>query len=470
MLSAGCAIGCGNVWKFPWMCGRNGGGSFMLLYILCLLVLGLPVMVMEFSVGRAAQASPIYMYQRLEKPGHKWGVFGVFSLIGNIALMAFYTVVTGWIFYYFVKFLTGSNADFGFAQMIADPKVNVTYLFITVLVAFLILSCNLQGGLEQVTKGMMIALLVLMLVLAVHSLTFAGAAEGLRFYLVPDFSAIDGSVVVAAMNQAFFSLSVGMGGMAIFGSYIGKDHSLVGESLHVIFLDTFVAVLAGIIIFPACFTYDLEVTAGPSLLFDTMASVFTHIPGGRWWGALFFLFMVFAALSTVLGVCENILAMIRELTGWSRPKGCAICGVGIFALALTTALGYSVLHFQPFAPGTAWLDFWDFVVSNNVLPLGSLVLASFCCNRFGWGSGQFCRRSQHRQGPESAPLDEAHLPLFCTCGDPVHLSVWDVHLYLAVKTGQIGAEFAGSELWFTAPAQNTIQHILKFKSHFSVTV
>ena len=403
MLSAGCAIGCGNVWKFPWMCGRNGGGSFMLLYILCLLVLGLPVMVMEFSVGRAAQASPIYMYQRLEKPGHKWGVFGVFSLIGNIALMAFYTVVTGWIFYYFVKFLTGSNADFGFAQMIADPKVNVTYLFITVLVAFLILSCNLQGGLEQVTKGMMIALLVLMLVLAVHSLTFAGATEGLRFYLVPDFSAIDGSVVVAAMNQAFFSLSVGMGGMAIFGSYIGKDHSLVGESLHVIFLDTFVAVLAGIIIFPACFTYDLEVTAGPSLLFDTMASVFTHIPGGRWWGALFFLFMVFAALSTVLGVCENILARTRELTGWSRPKGCAICGVGIFALALTTALGYSVLHFQPFAPGTAWLDFWDFVVSNNVLPLGSLVLALFCCNRFGWGWDNFVAEANTGKGLKVRP-------------------------------------------------------------------
>ena len=410
MLSAGCAIGCGNVWKFPWMCGRNGGGSFMLLYILCLLVLGLPVMVMEFSVGRAAQASPIYMYQRLEKPGHKWGVFGVFSLIGNIALMAFYTVVTGWIFYYFVKFLTGSNADFGFAQMIADPKVNVTYLLITVLVAFLILSCNLQGGLEQVTKGMMIALLVLMLVLAVHSLTFAGAAQGLRFYLVPNFSAIDGSVVVAAMNQAFFSLSVGMGGMAIFGSYIGKDHSLVGESLHVIFLDTFVAVLAGIIIFPACLTYDLEVTAGPSLLFDTMASVFTHIPGGRWWGALFFLFMVFAALSTVLGVCENILAMIRELTGWSRPKGCTICGVGIFALALTTALGYSVLHFQPFAPGTAWLDFWDFVVSNNVLPLGSLVLALFCCNRFGWGWDNFVAEANTGKGLKVRPWMK---PIFC---------------------------------------------------------
>ena len=403
MLSAGCAIGCGNVWKFPWMCGRNGGGSFMLLYILCLLVLGLPVMVMEFAVGRAAQASPITMYQRLEKPGHKWGVFGVFSLLGNVALMAFYTVVTGWILYYFVKFLTGQQADFGFAQMIADPGVNVTYLGVTVLLAFLILSFNLQGGLERVTKVMMTALLVLMLVLAGHSLTFSGAAEGLRFYLVPDFSAIDGSVVVAAMNQAFFSLSVGMGGMAIFGSYIGKERSLMGESIHIIFLDTFVAVLAGIIIFPACYTYGLEVTAGPSLLFDTMASVFNHIPGGRWWGALFFLFMVFAALSTVLGVCENILAMIRELTGWSRPKGCVVCGAGIFALALPTALGYSVLHFQPFAPGTAWLDFWDFIVSNNVLPLGSLVLALFCCNRFGWDWDNFVTEANTGKGPQVRP-------------------------------------------------------------------
>ena len=469
MLSAGCAIGCGNVWKFPWMCGSNGGGSFMLLYILCLLVLGLPVMVMEFAVGRAAQASPIYMYQRLEKPGHKWGVFGVFSLIGNIALMAFYTVVTGWIFYYFVKFLTGSNADFGFAQMIADPKVNVTYLFITVLVAFLILSCNLQGGLERVTKGMMIALLVLMLVLAVHSLTFAGAAEGLRFYLVPDFSAIDGSVVVAAMNQAFFSLSVGMGGMAIFGSYIGKDHSLVGESLHVIFLDTFVAVLAGIIIFPACFTYDLEVTAGPSLLFDTMASVFTHIPGGRWWGALFFLFMVFAALSTVLGVCENILTMIRELTGWSRPKGCAVCGVGIFAPGADDGPGLQRAALPAFRPRHRLAGLLGFCCVQQCAAAGQPGTGIVLLQPFWLGMGQFCCRSQHRQGPESAPLDEAHLPLFCTCGDPVHLSVWDVHLYLAVKTGQIGAEFAGSKLWFAAPAQNTIQHILKFKSYFPVT-
>ena len=297
MLSAGCAIGCGNVWKFPWMCGQNGGGSFMLLYILCLLVLGLPVMVMEFAVGRAAQASPVTMYQRLEKPGHKWGVFGVVSLIGNIAIMAFYTVVTGWILYYFVKFLTGQHADFGFAQMIADPGLNVTYLLVVLIAAFVLLSFNLQGGLERVTKYMMSALLVLMLVLAVHSLTFAGAAEGLRFYLVPDFSAIDGGVIVAAMNQAFFSLSVGMGGMAIFGSYIGKDHALMGESLRVIFLDTFVAVLAGIVIFPACFTYGLEVTAGPSLLFDTMAGVFGKYGRGP---------LVGRAVLPVHGVCGAV--------------------------------------------------------------------------------------------------------------------------------------------------------------------
>ena len=237
-----------------------------------------------------------------------------------------------------------------------------------------------------------------MLVLAVHSLTLSGAANGLKFYLVPDFSKINGSVIVGAMNQAFFTLSVGMGGMAIFGSYIDKKRSLMGESVTIILLDTLVAVLAGIIMFPACFTYGLEVNAGPSLLFDTMADVFNHMAGGRIWGTLFFLFMVFAALSTVLGVCENILAMIRELTGWSRKKGCIVCGAGIFVLALTTALGYSVLHFQPFAAGTAWLDFWDFIVSNNVLPLGSLVLTLFCCNSFGWGWENFVQEANTGHG------------------------------------------------------------------------
>ncbi len=403
MLSAGCAIGCGNVWKFPRMCGQNGGGGFMLVYLACLVLLGLPAIVMEFAIGRASQASPVFMYRKLEKPGHKWGIFGIVCLIGNIALMAFYTVVTGWIIYYFVKFLTGQNDSFGFVAMITNPGVNVTFLLVTVVAAFAILSFNLQGGLERVTKYMMVSLLILMMVLAIHGLTLSGAKEGLKFYLVPDFSKIDGSVVVSAMNQAFFTLSTGMGGMAIFGSYIGKDRSLMGESVHVIVLDTFVAVIAGVIMFCACFTYGLEVNAGPSLLFDTMATVFSHMPGGRWWGALFFLFMVFAAMSTVLGVCENILAMVRELTGWSRPKGCVVCAAGIFVLALTTALGYSVIKFQPFAEGTAWLDLWDFIVSNNILPLGSLVLALFCCNKFGWGWDKFVEEANTGKGLKIKP-------------------------------------------------------------------
>ena len=398
MLSAGCAIGCGNVWKFPWMCGQNGGGGFMLVYLACLVLLGLPAIVMEFAIGRASQASPVFMYRKLEKPGHKWGIFGIVCLIGNIALIAFYTVVTGWIIYYFVKFLTGQNDSFGFEAMITNPGVNVTFLLVTVVAAFAILSFNLQGGLERVTKYMMVSLLILMMVLTINGLTLSGAKEGLKLYLVPDFSKIDGSVVVSAMNQAFFTLSTGMGGMAIFGSYIGKDRSLMGESVHVIVLDTFVAVIAGVIMFCACFTYGLEVNAGPSLLFDTMATVFSHMPGGRWWGALFFLFMVFAAMSTVLGVCENILAMVRELTGWSRPKGCVVCAAGIFVLALTTALGYSVIKFQPFAEGTAWLDLWDFIVSNNILPLGSLVLALFCCNKFGWGWDKFVEEANTGKG------------------------------------------------------------------------
>lgn len=400
MLSAGCAIGCGNMWKFPWMCGQNGGGSFMLVYIICLIILGIPALTMEFAIGRAAQTSPLNMYKKLEKPGQKWGGFGIICLIGNLALMAFYTVVCGWLIYYFCKFVTGRQQTLGFASMIASPTINVVFLLITVVLAFFILSFHLQGGLERITKFIMSALLVLMLVLAVHSLLLKGAGQGLRFYLKPDISKINGSVVVAAMNQAFFTLSTGMGSMAIFGSYIGKDRTLMGEALHVITLDTLVAFLAGVIIFPACFTYDLEVGAGPSLLFDTMATVFNNMPGGRVWGSLFFLFMIFAALSTVLGVCENILAMVRELTGWSRPKGSLVCGIIVFLLALTTALGFNVLHFQPFAEGTTWMDFWDFVVSTNILPLGSLVLAIFCCHKFGWGWDNFFKEANTGVGPK----------------------------------------------------------------------
>lgn len=387
LLSAGCAIGCGNVWKFPWMCGQYGGGIFVLIYLLCLIVLGIPVMTMEFSLGRASQASPVRMYKKLEKPGTKWHIHGYAALLGNVCLMAFYTVVCGWMIYYFIKFLTGNNAEIGFEAMITNPTINVTFLAVTVILGFGILCFNLQGGLERVTKYMMIILFVLMIVLAVHSGMLSGAKEGLKFYLVPDISKINGKVIVGAMNQAFFTLSLGIGSMAIFGSYIDKDHALLGESLNVVFLDTFVAVVSGLIIFPACFTFDVEVGAGPSLLFDTMASVFNNMAGGRWWGALFFLFMVFAALSTVLAVFENILACVREMTGWSRPKGCLVCGIVIFLLSITTALGYSTFSgFVPFAKGSAWLDFWDFLVSTNLLPLGSLVVALFCCNkRYGWG-------------------------------------------------------------------------------------
>ena len=391
LLSAGCAIGCGNVWKFPWLTGQNGGGGFVLVYVLCLLLLGLPVMTMEFSLGRASQASPVKMYQKLQKPGQKWHAHGYLALLGNICLMSFYTVVTGWMFYYFFKFAMGQSAGLGFVPMITNPGVNMLFMAIVVVLGFFILSFNLQGGLERVTKYMMVALLFLMIVLAINSCTLEGAAEGLKFYLLPDFSKITPKVVVSAMNQAFFTLSLGIGSMAIFGSYIGKERSLMGESVNVILLDSFVAITAGFIIFPACFTYNVEVGAGPSLLFDTMATVFNSMYGGRLWGAIFFLFMVFAAMSTILAVFENILACVRELTGWNRPKGCVVCGVGIFLTSITTALGFSVLSgFEPFAPGSSFLDFWDFIVSNNLLPLGSMIIALFCCNkRFGWGWENF---------------------------------------------------------------------------------
>ena len=411
LLSAGCAIGCGNVWKFPWMAGQYGGGGFVLIYVLCLLVLGLPVMVMEFSLGRASQASPVGMYQKLQKRGQKWHTHGYFALFGNVCLMSFYTVVAGWILYYFYKFAVGQSANLSFGTMISNPSVNMISMVIVVVLGFAILSFKLQGGLERVTKYMMVALLGLMVVLAVNSLTMSGAAEGMKFYLLPDFKKITPSVVVGAMNQAFFSLSLGIGSMAIFGSYIDKKRSLMGESVNVILLDTFVAVTAGIIIFPACFTYDMEVGAGPGLLFDTMATVFNNMNGGRIWGSVFFLFMVFASMSTVLAVFENILACVRELTGWSRPKGSIVCAIGILITSTTTALGYSVFKFQPFAEGSAWLDLWDFIVSYNLLPLGSLVFVAFCCNkRFGWGWDKFIAEANAGKGLK---VKNWMKPIFC---------------------------------------------------------
>lgn len=411
LLSAGCAIGCGNVWKFPWMVGENGGGAFVLVYLLCLVLLGLPAMTMEFALGRAAQASPVRMYQKLEKPGQKWHLHGYAALIGNVCLMAFYTVVTGWMMYYFVSFLTGNVDSLGFVNMISNPVINVSYLAIAVILGFFILTFRLQKGLEKATKYMMCALLILMLLLAVKSGTYEGAAEGYLFYLVPDFSKLNLSVVVAAMNQAFFTLSVGIGSMAIFGSYLGEDRSLLGESVNVVLLDSFVAIVAGLIIFPSCTAYGLQVTSGPALLFDTMSTVFLHVPGGRIWGSLFFLFMVFAAFSTELAVCENILACVRELTGWSRKKGCVICGMVVFLMALTTALGFGVIPFHPFGEGSSFLDFWDFIVSTNLLPLGALVIALFCTNqRFGWGWDKLVQEANKGRGLK---IQNWMKPVFC---------------------------------------------------------
>jgi len=412
LLSAGCAIGCGNVWKFPWMAGQYGGGGFLLVYLLCLLILGLPVMIMEFSMGRASQSSPVRMYQKLEKPGQKWHIHGYFALAGNICLMAFYTTVAGWITYYFYKFLVGDTGGLGFVAMITDPVVNMTFMSIVVILGFVVVSFKLQSGLERVTKYMMVALLLLMIVLAVNSATLPKAAEGLKFYLLPDFSRINGKVIVGAMNQSFFTLSLGIGSMAIFGSYINKERSLASESVNVILLDTFVAVAAGFIIFPACTTYGVEVNSGPSLLFDTMATVFNNMNGGRIWGSVFFLFMVFAAFSTVLAVFENILACVRELTGWSRPKGCIICCIGILVLSSTTALGYSLLSdFVPFGDGTAWLDLWDFIVNFNLLPLGSLLFAVFCCSRrWGWGWENFIAEANTGRGLK---VKNWMRPVFC---------------------------------------------------------
>ncbi len=410
LLSAGCAIGCGNVWKFPWMCGQYGGGAFVLLYLLFLVILGLPVMIMEFSVGRASQASVIKSYQNLERPNQKWHYHGKAAFIGNILLMMFYTSVAGWILYYFISFIKGDMTGISnnassqlFGNMLSNVPVMVGFMAVVVILGFVILSFGVQKGLERITKYMMVLLLFLMIVLAVRGFWLDGAKEGLSFYLKPDISKIDGNVVVGAMNQAFFTLSLGIGSMAIFGSYIGKDRTLLGESINILALDTFVALIAGLIIFPACFTFNIEAGAGPSLLFESMARVFNNMQGGRIWGSLFFLFMFFAAMSTVLAVFENILACVREITGWKRLKACVICCVGMLLLALPCALGYNVLKdFHPFNSSSQILELEDFIVSYCLLPLGSLVYILFCTTKKGWGFDNFLVEANTGKGPKVA--------------------------------------------------------------------
>ncbi len=372
LLSAGCAIGIGNVWKFPYMVGQNGGGAFVLLYLFFLAIMGIPVMTIEFSLGRASQKSPVRIYHALAPKGSKWHIHGYVAMAGNYLLMMFYTSVAGWMVQYFLRTaqgrfdgLTAEQVGQAYQQICADPVGMVAFMALVVVLGFFICSFSLQGGLERVTKYMMLALLAIMVVLAIHSFTMDGAKEGLSFYLKPDLGKMQeagiGNVILGAMTQAFFTLSLGMGGMAIFGSYIDQKHALLGESIHVALLDTFVALVSGLIIFPACFNYNVEVGAGPSLIFVTLPNVFNHMPMGNLWGALFFVFMTFAALSTVLGVFENILSCCMDLFGWSRKKDCLINCILLLVLSLPCALGFNLLSgLHPLGGESNFRDLADF--------------------------------------------------------------------------------------------------------------
>ena len=397
LVSAGCAVGIGNVWRFPFIVGQNGGGLFVLLYLVMLVVLGLPVLTMELAVGRASRKSAVLAYRALEKPGAKWHIHGWFALLGCYLLMMYYTNVSGWMLNYFFKFATGvfqpgmDAAASGqvFSDMLADPGQMGLWMAVTVVAGVLICSVGVRKGLERVSKVMMSALFVLILILAIHSFTLSGAKEGVRFYLVPNLETVKsvglGQVIAAAMNQAFFTLSLGIAAMEIFGSYMSKEHTLLGEGARICVLDTFVAIAAGLIIFPACFSYGVEVTSGPSLIFVTLPNVFVNMAGGRIWGTLFFLFMTFASFSTVIAVIENIMSTCMDTFGWSRKKAALINGIVILLASIPCVLGYNILSdFHPIG-GRDVLDSEDFLVSNILLPLGSLVYLLFCVTRWGWG-------------------------------------------------------------------------------------
>lgn len=395
LLSAGCAIGLGNIWKFPMMVGSMGGGSFVLVYLFCLILIGIPVLTMEYAVGRAAQASPVRVYHKLVPKKKPWRIHGFWSLAANIVLMAFYTPVAGWILRYAGFSIVGTFESKDATQIgelfnkdvLGDPWMMLLFTAIVAIVCSAVCSLSLGGGLEKITKYMMIALLLMLFIIAGYGLSLDGAKEGIRFYLKPDFTKIDLTIFGAAMCQAMFTLSLGIGCMAIFGSYIGKDRSILGESVNVVVLDTIVAIVAGLIIFPACFTYGIEPDSGPGLLFITLPNVFVSLPGGRIWGGLFFIFMVFAALSTVIAVYENIIACIMELTGWKRRRTALLVCIGMIILCIPMILGYNKWSgFQPFGlDGKNFYDLEDFFVTYLSIPLGSLAYILFCTNRFGWG-------------------------------------------------------------------------------------
>lgn len=410
LLSAGCAIGIGNVWRFPYVAGKYGGGAFVLCYLFFLIIMGLPIMTMEFAVGRASRKSVIRSFKELEKPGQKWHLHGYVGLAGNYCLMMFYTTVAGWMLYYF--YLTAAGRFAGtdtagvaaaFSGMLAKPGVMLGLMLAVVAIGFGICSVGLKNGVERITKGMMVALLMIMVILAVHSATMEGAGEGLRFYLLPDFERMRqvgiGETIVGAMNQAFFTLSLGIGSMAIFGSYIGKEHTLLKESINIGILDTFVAVVAGLIIFPACFSFGVNPDSGPSLIFVTLPNIFNSMSGGRVWGTLFFVFMSFAAFSTVIAVFENIISCGMDMWGFSRKKSCLINMLALAALSIPCVLGFNLWSgFTPLGPGSNVLDLEDFIVSNVLLPLGSLIYLLFCVTRYGWGYENYLKEANTGNG------------------------------------------------------------------------
>ena len=410
LVSAGCAIGIGNVWKFPYVAGANGGGVFVLFYLLFLLCMGVPVLTMELAVGRASRKSAVLAYKELEPKGSKWHIHGWFCVIGCYLLMMYYTTVAGWMVSYFVKFMTGDFASSmsttevstTFGNMLANPVEMTVFMAAVVVAGFFVCSRGLQNGLEKITKVMMLALLGLIVILAVHSITLPGSGAGLSFYLLPDFSkAIEiglGKVITAAMNQAFFTLSLGIASMEIFGSYMSKEHTLGGEAVRICALDTFVAITAGLIIFPACFSFGVQPDAGPQLIFVTLPNVFVNMAGGRIWGSLFFLFMIFASFSTVVAVFQNLLASCNDMFGWELKKASIINCIFMLVASMPCVLGYNVWDALRIIGNRDVLDSEDFIVSNLLLPLGSLIYLLFCVTKWGWGFDNYLEEANTGTG------------------------------------------------------------------------
>ena len=410
LISAGCAVGLGNVWRFPYITGQYGGAAFVLVYLIFLVLLGLPIMVMEFAVGRASQKSAARSFHVLEPAGTKWHLQGYACMAGNYLLMMFYTTVGGWMAAYIFKTLTGEFKGLDsdgvaavFNDMLARPGYMTFWMVLVVLLSFFICSLGLQKGVERITKAMMSCLFLILLILCIRSVTLPGASEGLRFYLIPDFARFTengvGNTIFAAMGQAFFTLSLGIGAMAIFGSYIGKDHTLTGETINICLLDTLVAFLAGLIIFPSCFAFGVDPGQGPGLVFITLPNIFNQMVGGRIFGVLFFVFKTFAAQSTIIAVFANIVSFSMDLFGTSRKKTVLINGIAIILLSLPCVFGFNIWSgFQPLGAGSTIQDLEDFIVSNNLLPLGSMVYLLFCTSRYGWGWKNFLAEADTGKG------------------------------------------------------------------------